>query len=88
MSPADIKSAIAKAGTSQAAIADFLDVTVQSVNAVVNGRMRSPRIEAELEKIIGPGAFAPYEKKKGGRKKTVWTGAINTTLANPVGATC
>ena len=81
MSPAEIKSAIAKAGTSQAAIAGFLGVTVQTVNAVVNGRMRSPRVEAELAKIVGPDVFKPYEKKKGGRPKTVWTGQLT-------GATC
>lgn len=81
MNPEAIKSAIEKAGTSQAAIARFLGVTVQSVNAVVNGRMRSPRIEKELAKIVGPDVFKPYEKKKCGKPKTVWTGQL-------AGATC
>lgn len=79
MSPDEIKKAIARAGTSQAAIAEYLGKHVHSVNAVVNGHMRSTLIEAELEKIIGHPPFGP--KKKGGRPKTVWTGEVDPAHA-------
>lgn len=73
MKPQDTKAAIAKAGTSQTAIARHLDVTLNSVNRVINGTMRSTKIEAELEKITGK-PLHPAKPGRG-RKKTEWTGA-------------
>lgn len=72
MKPQDTKAAIAKAGTSQTAIADYLGVSINSVSRVINGTMRSKRIEAELQKITGK----PLHDKPSvrGRRKTVWTG--------------
>ncbi|WP_161499705.1 helix-turn-helix domain-containing protein [Limnohabitans sp. TS-CS-82] len=72
MTPNEIKAAILRAGTNQAAIASYLDVTVQSVWRVVNGTMRSARIEAELEKITGCPIHASVSRR--GRKKAVWSG--------------
>lgn len=77
MNAIEIKKAISRAGTSQSAIATYLGKHVQSVNAVVNGRMRSASIEAELTKIVGHPVFGP--KKKGGRPKTVWNGEVEST---------
>ena len=72
MKPQDTKAAIAKAGTTQKAIADYLGVTTHSVGRVINGTMRSARIEAELQKLTGK----PLHDKPSvrGRRKTVWTG--------------
>ncbi len=73
MTPTDIKAAIAKAGTTQSAIAAYLKVSKSSVYNVVNGSLRSTRIEAELEKITG----APIHQSPPpgrGRKKSVWLG--------------
>lgn len=72
MTPNDIKAAIAKAGTSQAAIAEHLEVSVGSVWRVINGTLRSTRIEAELQKITGRPLHAA--KPKRGRQKSVWNG--------------
>lgn len=72
MKPQDTKAAIAKAGTSQTAIARHLNVSLHSVNRVINGTMRSTRIEAELEKITGKPLHPA--KPVQGRKRTVWTG--------------
>lgn len=70
--PQDIKAAIAKAGTSQTAIARHLGVRMNSVSRVINGTLRSQRIEAELQKITGkPLHDTPSVR---GRRKTVWTG--------------
>ena len=69
----DLIAAIASAGTSQAAIAEFLGVSTTTVNKVIHGQSRSRRVEAELEKITGTSlkpAAAP------GRRKTVWTGRV------------
>ena len=70
--PQDIKAAIAKAGTSQKAIADHLDVSVSALHRVIHGTMRSKKIEAELQKITGkPLHDTPPVRV---RRKTVWTG--------------
>lgn len=74
MTPSAIRAAIARAGTSQAAIAAFLNVSPGSVGRVINGTMRSRRIEAELQKITGRPIHG--ELSKPGRKKTVWTGRV------------
>lgn len=72
MKPQDTKAAIAKAGTSQTAIAEYLGVSTHSVSRVINGTMRSTRIEAELQKVTGtPLHDTPSVR---GRRKTVWTG--------------
>jgi transcriptional regulator with XRE-family HTH domain len=69
-----INEAIQRAGTSQAAIAEYLGVSTSSVHQVVNGKCRSARIEAELAKIVGRLPFGPPGKP--GRKKTVWKGQV------------
>jgi predicted XRE-type DNA-binding protein len=74
MKPNLIKAEITKANTTQAAIAAYLDVSAMSVSRVINGTMRSERIEAELTKIIGKNIFKP--KSKAGRKRSVWTGKV------------
>jgi lambda repressor-like predicted transcriptional regulator len=72
MKPIDIKAAIARAGTTQAAIAEHLGVTKNSLWRVVNGTLRSARIEAELQQITG----CPIHpaKAKRGRQKSTWSG--------------
>lgn len=73
MKPQDIKAAITKAGTTQTAIAEHLEVSIGSVSRVINGTMRSKKIEAALEKITGrPLHDTPSVP---GRRKTVWNGA-------------
>lgn len=72
MKPQDIKAAIARAGTSQTAIAVHLGVRLNSVSRVINGTMRSTKIEAELQKITGKPLHAAPPVR--GRRKTVWTG--------------
>jgi predicted XRE-type DNA-binding protein len=74
MNPVDIKAAIARAGTSQAAIALYLGVSTTAVCKVVNGTARSARVEKEIEKIAGKGAFGA--KRPAHRTKTVWTGQV------------
>lgn len=75
MRPLDIKTKIALAGTSQAAIAAYLKVRSASIGRVIRGEMRSQRIEAELSKIVGQPVFdAPCGKP--GRPKTTWTGQL------------
>jgi lambda repressor-like predicted transcriptional regulator len=77
MNPNDIKAAISKAGTTQAAIADHLGISKNSLWRVVNGTMRSARIEAELQKITGRPIYTT--KLARGRQKSVWTGrAVHT----------
>lgn len=74
--PQDIKAAIAKAGTSQTAIARHLGVQLNSVSRVINGTLRSQRIEAELQKLTGkPLHDTPSVR---GRRRTVWTGQATT----------
>lgn len=74
MKPEDIRAAIVKAGTSQAAIATYLGVKPQSVARVIAGQMRSARIEDELAKITG----CPIHQKRNpkGRRKAVWNGVL------------
>lgn len=79
MKAIEIRAAIARAGTSQTAIAEYLGVTPASVSRVVNGTMRSQRIEAELAKVVGHPLFAPAGRP--GRKKTVWTGQVSAVAA-------
>lgn len=74
MEPEDIKAAIAKAGTSQSGIAEYLGLTTGVVCAVVNKKTRSPRVERELEKITGKPIYDQPAKR--GRKKLVWTGRV------------
>lgn len=78
VNPQDIKAAIAKAGTSQTAIAAHLGVSITSVYRVINGTLRSTRIENELQKITGKPLHATPAKR--GRRKTVWTGAVGATV--------
>jgi len=80
MNPNCIKSKIAAAGTSQAAIANYLGVKPGSVAKVVRGHMRSERIEAELSKIVGQTIF-PGPRRKPGRPKSVWNGQIEQVAA-------
>jgi hypothetical protein len=75
MNPNCIRSKIAAAGTSQTAIAKYLAVQPGSVAKVIEGKMRSLRIEAELSKIVGQTLF-PGPRRKPGRPKTVWNGQI------------
>lgn len=72
MSPNEIKAAIALAGSTQTALAAYLGVSMQSVSRVINGRLRSTRIEAELAKIIGKPPFGALPKR--GRPKSSWNG--------------
>ncbi len=74
VNPQDIKAAIVKAGTSQAAIAAHLRVSPNSVSRVINGTLRSKRIEGELQKITGKPLHATPSKR--GRRKTVWNGVV------------
>lgn len=74
MEPIDIKTAIARAGTSQAAIAAYLGVTTSVVGRVVNKMSRSAHVERELEKITGRPIFD--EPSKRGRKRAVWNGGV------------
>lgn len=74
MGPIDIKAAIAKAGTTQAAIAAYLDLNTSTVGKVVNKTQRNARVEAELEKITGQPIYDTPCKR--GRKKSVWTGRV------------
>jgi predicted XRE-type DNA-binding protein len=79
MNKSDIKAAIERAGTSQAAIAEFLGVTPNSVGRVIAGTMRSRRVEAELEQLIGKPIFA--KARKPGRIKTTYRGAAQQVPA-------
>lgn len=76
MHPFDIKTKIAEAGTSQAAIAAYLKVRAASVGRVIRGEMRSQRIEVELSKIVGQPVFSA-PRKVPGRPKTTWTGQVD-----------
>jgi len=72
MTPEEIKAAIARAGTTQTAIASHLDVRVQSIGRVIKGTMRSAKIEAELAKLTGKPLHASQAKP--GRPKSTWNG--------------
>lgn len=74
MEPEDIKAAIAKAGTSQSGIAAYLGVTTGVVSAVVNKKMRSARVERELEKITKKPIYSNPAKR--GRKRLAWSGQV------------
>ena len=74
MTPDAIKAAISRAGTTQTAIARYLDVSPSCVGRVINGAMRSQRIEAELQKITGKPIHGPAGKP--GRKKSSWNGSV------------
>ena len=79
MNATDIKTAIARAGTSQSAIAEYLDVSATTVSGVVNGKTRSARVEAELAKIIGKPPFGLPARK--GPAKTTWNGKAQAVAA-------
>lgn len=79
MNKSDIKAAIERAGTSQAAIAEFLGVTPTCVGRVIAGTMRSKRVEQEIEQLIGKPIFATA--KKPGRIKTTYRGAAQQVAA-------
>lgn len=68
MTPCEIKAAIIQVGASQAAIARHLGVSTNSVSRVINGELRSARIEAELQKITGKPLYAASSSR--GRHKT------------------
>ncbi|UCU93994.1 helix-turn-helix domain-containing protein [Hydrogenophaga taeniospiralis] len=74
MKPEDIRAAIVRAGTTQRAIADYLDVRPQTVARVINGQSRSAKIEDELAKITGKPIHA--SRNKPGRRKSVWNGVV------------
>jgi DNA-binding transcriptional regulator YiaG len=74
MKSSEIKTAIANAGTSQAAIAAYLGISTTLVSQVIGGKSRSARVEAELIKICGRNPFPP--KRSAHRAKTVWTGKV------------
>jgi ribosome-binding protein aMBF1 (putative translation factor) len=79
MTPLAIKAAIRQAGTSQAAIAEYLNVTPSVVGAVIHGRGRSQRIETEIEKAVGKKVFGP--RGKPGPVKTTWNGKAQAVAA-------
>jgi lambda repressor-like predicted transcriptional regulator len=69
MHPADIKAAIEKAGSSQAAIASRAGVTKGAVSRVVYGHVVSARIASEIKAATGipvaqlwPGKYPLLEK--------------------------
>lgn len=77
MTPNEIKAAIQRAGTSQAAIAEYLGLNASTVMRVVNKKGRSARVEAELKKICGKDVFD--KPAKIGRPKSVWTGSVGVS---------
>ena len=72
MTPNEIKAAIVRAGTNQTAMAAHLGVTRSALWRVVNGNMRSAKIESALEKLTGKPIHS--DKAKRGRQKSVWNG--------------
>lgn len=74
MTPNDIKAAIAKAGTTQTAIAHHLNVRPKSVGQVIAGKLRSTKIEAELAKVTGKPIHAKPPQR--GRPRTSWSGDV------------
>lgn len=52
MHPEDIKAAMRKAGVTQAALADELEVAKSSVAQVIAGSIRSARIQVRIAEII------------------------------------
>lgn len=79
MTPSEIKAAICKAGTNQTAIATHLEVSIGSVWRVIHGKMRSAKIEAELEKITGKPIHEA--RSRTGRPKATWNGAVSGVSA-------
>ena len=75
MKPNDIKAEIMRAGTNPEAIARHLNVSGTAVRRVIDGKLRSAKIEAEIIKITGPKAFTAV-KPKAKRQKAVWTGRV------------
>lgn len=74
MSPREVKAALILAGMTQTAFANSLGVSINSVSRVINGTLRSKRIEAELQKLTGkPLHDAPSVR---GRRQSVWPGAL------------
>lgn len=51
MHPAEINAAIKKAGTTQSAIAEVLDVTPATVSAVINNRLKSKRVQEAIANV-------------------------------------
>jgi DNA-binding transcriptional regulator YiaG len=79
MTTGEAKAALIQAGLTQTAFADRLGVSLNSVSRVINGTLRSQRIEAELQKITGkPLHDTPSVR---GRRRTVWTGQATTGAA-------
>jgi DNA-binding Lrp family transcriptional regulator len=76
MNSIDIRADIARAGTSQAAIARFLGISPEAVSRVVLKRARSLRVETEIEKVVGYPLYPTPPKK--GRRRTEWNGAVAT----------
>lgn len=74
MNVTDIKAGIAKAGTSQKAIADYLGICSTAVGHVIRGTARSARVEAEIAKIMGEPMYPTFAKR--GPKKTKWNGEV------------
>jgi predicted XRE-type DNA-binding protein len=52
MSPVDIKVALLRRGITQKRIADALGVCKVTVNQVVNGKIRSRRVEDYLKRVL------------------------------------
>lgn len=52
MHPEDIKAALRKAGVTQAALADELQVARSSVAQAISGSIRSTRIQTRIAEII------------------------------------
>lgn len=52
MSPVDIKVALLRLGITQKQIADALEVTKVTVNQVVNGKIRSRRVEDYIRRVL------------------------------------
>ncbi|WP_298437947.1 helix-turn-helix domain-containing protein [Geobacter sp.] len=52
MSPVDIKVGLLRRGITQKQIADALGVTKVTVNQVVNGKIRSRRVEDYLKRVL------------------------------------
>ena len=72
MNPIQIRSRLVAVGVTQAAIAAYLKVSPTSVGSVIAGKLRSRRIEEEIEKAIGAKAF--QKSLRPGRPKVKWTG--------------
>jgi putative transcriptional regulator len=49
----DIKAALRKEGVTMTALADAIDMNHAYVNAVINGKLRSAKVESAVAKVIG-----------------------------------